>query len=320
MQRLIVILVVLIVTALPLAALAQEPAEGEIIGQVINGTEGGGSVADVAITLITYIDDMISGTSTTRTDEEGNFRFSDVNREYTYLISAKYMEVDYYYPVEFEPGAATAYVEAGVCDTTDSDHAIRIGLAHTVTTVEEESLKITEVYWLVNDSDMTYVGKDGVLVFTLPEGAFGIGAPQELFADYEILGDNRITYLVPFPPGERQLVYSYQLEKPDVAELTIPLQLDYPTDSLDILVTGEDIEVAVAELAPAEPVVTDTGERFIHFHGENLPRGKTINLLLSSLSGGKGFPLFVLWIIIAVAVAGMAVHLIMRRKRAGGNE
>jgi len=320
MHRLITILVTLIVAGLPLAAFAQEPAEGEITGQVINGTEGGGSVAGVEITLITYVDDMVSETNTTRTDEEGKFHFNSVVREHTYLVSAKYMGVDYYYPVDFESGATTAYVEVGVCDVTNSDHAIRIGLAHTVITVEEESLKVTEVYWLVNDGDMTYVGTDGILVFTLPEGAFEIGAPQELFVDYELLGDNTITYLVPFPPGERQLVYSYRLEKPDAAELTIPLRVDYPADSLEIMVAGEDIEVAVAELAPAEPVVTDTGERFIRFYGENLPRGKMINLHLSNLSGGNGFPLFILWVIIAVVVAGMAVFLIRRKKRAGGDE
>jgi len=302
---------------LPLAAFAQESVNGEIAGQVINGTEGGGSVAGVVVTLITYVDDIISATRTTTADGEGKFQFDNIVTEHTYMVSAKYMGVDYYYPVTFKSGTETAHVEVGVCDVTDSDQAISIGLAHAVINVAEDSLKVTEVYWLVNDGDMTYVGTDGVLVFTLPEGAFGFDAPQELMTDYQLLEGNRIAYLVPFPPGERQLVYAYRLAKPDTAEFALPLKIDYPTDSLELMVTGEDIEAAVTRLAPAEPVVTDTGERFIHFQGKNIPRNTTINLRLSNLSGGSGPPWLILWIIIAiVAVAGTAVCLI-RKRRAG---
>lgn len=316
MHRIIIILAALWLIGWPVAAQAQEPAEGEIMGQVVNGTEGGGSVAGVAITLITYVDDTMSATSTTTTDGEGKFRFDNVVREYTYLVSAKYIGVDYYYPVTFESGAETAQVEVGVCDVTDSDQAISIGLAHTVINVAEDSLKITEVYWLVNDGDMTYAGTDGVLVFTLPEGAFGFEAPQELMIDYRLLEGNRVAYLVPFPPGERQLVYAYRLAKPDTAEFTLPLKVDYTTDSLELMVAGEDIEAAVTQLAPAEPVVTDTGERFIHFQGKNLPRNTTINLRLSNLSGGSGSPWLILWVIIGVVVAGTGLYLISRRRRA----
>ena len=124
-----------------------------------------------------------------------------------------------------------------------------------------------EVFWLFNDGDKTYVGTDGVLVFTLPEGASGFEAPQELIPDYRFLDDNRVTYLVPFPPGERQLVFSYRLAKPDSAEFTIPLEVDYPTGSFVLMLGGEYVEVATNQLAPAEPVITDTGERFIHFRG-----------------------------------------------------
>jgi len=320
MHRFIIIIAVFLAFGLSLAAFAQESVNGEIAGQVINGTEGGGSVTGVVITLITYVDDMMSATTTTTADGEGEFQFDNIVTEHTYMVSAKYMGVDYYYPVTFESGAETAHVEVGVCDVTDSDQAISIGLAHTVINVAEDSLKITAVYWLVNDGDMTYVGTDtdGVLVFTLPEGAFGFEAPQELMIDYQLLEGNRIAYLVPFPPGERQIVYSYRLVKPDAAEFTLPLKVDYITDSLELMVAGEDIEAAVTRLAPAEPVVTDTGERFIHFQGKNLPRNTMINLRLSSLSEGSALPLIVLLVIIAVVIIGLAVNIMIRRKMKAG--
>ncbi len=321
MYRLIIILAFLLVFELPGTALAQAPAEGVISGQVINGTEEGGSVAGTEVTLLTYIDDVLAETRTAETDAEGKFHFDNVAIEHQHWLSPKYMGVDYYYEAVFDSGETTAYVEVGVCDTTTSDQAIRVGLAHTIVNVEEESLLVTEVFWLVNDGDRTYIGTNGVLVFTLPEGATSFEAPQELMSDYQYLGDNRLTYLVPFPPGERQLVYAYRLTKPDSNELSIPIEINYPTDSLELMVGGEDIEVTVTQLAPAEPVVTDTGERFIHFQGANLPRGTTIDFHLSNLSGDGNIFFVILWIIIAVVIAGAAVYLVRkRRKRENANE
>jgi hypothetical protein len=323
MRRLIALLALCLVLAgLPAAADAQEgPAEGTIKGQVVNGTEGGGSVAGVEITLIAYVNNTMSETRTTVADSEGKFQFDGIDLEPTYLVSAKYMGVAYYYPVEFEPGATEAYVEAGVCDVTTDDRAIRIGMAHTVINVEEDSLYVTEVYWLVNDGDTTYTGTENVLVFTLPEGAFGFEAPSELVMEFRLLEGNRVTYLVPFPPGERQLVYAYSLAKPEAGEFTIPLKVDYPTDSLEIMVGGGDTEVAVSQLAPADPVVTGEGERFIHFQGKDLPRDMIINLHLANLSGGGISPWQIGGVVIGIMiVAGAAFYLVRRKRKARASE
>jgi hypothetical protein len=318
MHRIILFLTMPLVLVLPGFVSAQDLAEGTIEGQVINGTEGGGSVAGVEVTLITYSNDMIAGTRTAETDSEGKFQFDNIAIENEYLVSASYMEVDYYYPVVFDPGETAAYVEVGVCDATTSDEAIRVGLSHAIISFEEEGIKVTVVFWLVNDGDRTYVGTDGVLVFTLPEEAYVFEAPQELMLDFQLLGNNRVTYLVPFPPGERQLVYSYSLAEPDSNELSIPLEIDYPTDSFELMVGGEGIEVAVSQLAPAEPVFTATDERFIHFRGENLARGTIINVHLSNLSDGGGTFLVILWVIIAVVIIGLAVYLLNRRRKNAG--
>ena len=320
MRRFTAILAILLVFGTPLAALAQESGEGVINGQVVNDTQEGSSVAGVEVTLITYVDDMMAEIRTTTTDQEGKFQFDNVVMEYKYLVSARYMEVDYYYPVAFEPGETTAYINAGVCDTTVSDEAISVGLAHNIIKIEEESLLVTEVFWLINDGDRTYVGTDGVLVFTLPEGATDFEAPQELMPDYELRDNNSVAYLVPLPPGETQLVYSYRLVKTDSHEFAIPLEISYPTDIYELMVGGEETEVAVTQLAPAEPVFTSTGERFIHFWGEDLPRGTVINLRLSNLSENGSMFLIILWVMIAVVIAGIIVYLLKKVRREKPNE
>ncbi len=321
MRRLIAILLVLLISGLPVTALAHGSTSGVIQGRVVNGTEGGGSVAGVEVTLITYINNVMTETKTTRTDKDGRFQFDNIVTGHEYVVSAKYMGVDYYYPVDFKPGETTAYVEVGVCDATTSDKAIRFRMVHAIISIEKESLLVTEVLGLVNEGDRTCVGgADGVLVFSLPEGACSFEVPQEMMPDYQLLDNTKVVHLVPFPPGERQLVFSYQLVKPDTAEFTIPLKVDYPVDSLELMIAGENIEAAVTQLAPAEPVITETGERFIHFRGENIPRGTVIKLHLSDSSRGGSPFLIIFYVIIAIAIAGIAAYLVKKRRREGASD
>lgn len=322
MVRVIVSLLtgLLLFTGIAAPAFAQDSGDGSIGGRVVNDTRGGSSVAGVEVTLLTYVDNALADAIIVKTDSEGNFRFDGIDPEHTYIVSARYLEVDYYYQVRFESGEAETYIEVGVCDTTDSDDAISVAVNHKIIDIEEESIKVTEVLRLVNDGNETYVRSDGVLDFQLPEGAFGFEASRELMTDFQLLDGNVITYLVPFPPGERQLVYSYRLPKPDEDEITIPLVIDYPADSVEVMVSGEDIEVSAGQLAPAEPVVNDAGERLIHFHGKYFPRNAVISLGIADLSGGGGFPLYIVWIIIAAAAAGIIIFTVVRKRRRGSNE
>ncbi len=317
MIRKLSVFLIILFLLLPVQALAQESDEGEILGQVINDTAGG-SVGGVPVTLIIYVDNQLADTATTVTDSNGEFSFTNIDMRHTYLISVKYEEVDYYYQVVFEPGETTVYVTAGVCDVTTSDEAIRIGKAHAVIELEEE-FRITEVFWLFNDGNRTLTGTDSVLVFTLPDGAYDFGAPQELMIDYQLLDNNRLTYLVPFPPGERQLIFSYSLARLDDDEISIPVTVDYPADSLEIMVAGEDIEVVVSRLAPADPVFGETGERFIHFEGANITRSSTIEVTISGLAAGTSVPIAV-WIIVAAIVCGAIIYLLSSKGKGKEND
>jgi len=315
MLRLIIIIpVVSLIFGFSGVAQAQAPAEGVITGQVVNGTENGGSVEGTEVTLLIYIDATLAETRDTTADDEGRFRFEDIVIGYSYIVSAKYMGVDYYYPVEFEPGNNTAFIEVGVCDTTASDDSIVISLCHTIVTMEEEKIKVTQVFWLFNDSDRTYVGTDNILVFSLPEDAYSFSAPQELMQDFELLPDNKVSYLVPFPPGERQLVFAYDFAGEDSADITIPLSIDYPTDIFELMVGGEDIEVSVSQLAPADPVYSEDGERFIHYQGTNLSRGIVVELNLHSLSRNSTALIIIICVIIAIVLSGIVVYLLRRSK------
>ena len=323
MRWLLAAVAVLAILPFPGIAFAQEQVDGTIEGQVVNQSEGGGSVVDLSVSLISGGEEEgAAETRTARTDGEGRFQFSNIPVESSYLVRVDYMKIAYYYPLDFSDTETTISIEIPVCDTTASDQAIRIAWHHIVVRIQEEDISVTEVILLVNDGDRTYVGseatsfegKQGTLVFTMPPGAMQFEVPEDSAEDY-LLVDNMVVTTMVFPPGEKQLLYYYQLATSESGDFTINLKADYPTDAMDVMVTGEDTEVSSARLAPADPVETDDGQHYVHFTGEYLDRGDAIDIRLARSSGGSGMLAIVLWIVGAVVVLCMLVYLV-RRSRA----
>jgi len=318
--KLISLLAVLVVLSLPARAGAQGLAQGVIEGQVVNQTPGGGSVAALDVSLITLAEGEKGETRTTKTDSEGKFRFSAVPVEHRYLVGVNYMEVAYYYPVEFAAGETTKFIQIPVCDTTTSDRAIRIVMRHVVLRAEEGFFSVKEVIWLANQGDRIYVGSEasrvegrqGTLVFTLPAGASDFAVPEGSVEDYLVVDSTKVINTLLFPPGEKQLVYSYRLPRPSSGELVINLHIDYPTDALDVIVMGEGIEVASTRLTPAEPP-TEAEAQFIHFRGENLSRNDIVDVRLSSIRGGTNWAFVIIGIVAAGLILGLVTRLVRRR-------
>ena len=319
------VLVILLATGPPGNLAAQGSEQGVIEGQVVNETEGGGSVAGLDVALIALVEGEIRESQTSQTDEEGRFRFTDILVAESYLVRVCYMQIDYYYPIDFSTDETEKSIEVPVCDTTTSDQAIRVHLLHVVLRAEDGYFSVTEVMWLLNEGDKTYVGSEetsfgeiqGTLVFALPEGATDFGVPEESVGDYFLVDNTTVTNTLVFPPGEKEIVFSYILDSPDSGELAIELFADYPTDVLHVMVQGKDVEVASTRLTPAEPIATETGEQFIHFTGDSLARGDTVDIRLSSVPGGDDNPLFtILGAIAAVLIIGLGAYLLVRRGKA----
>ncbi len=324
MRWLLAAVAVLAILPFPGVAFAQEPVNGAIEGQVVNQSEDGGSVDDLSVSLIPVGEEEgTAQTRTTRTDGEGRFRFSNIPMESSYLVRVNYMKIAYYYPLDSSDTETTISIEIPVCDTTTSDQAIRIAWHHVVVRIQEDDIMVSEVILLVNDGDRTYVGseatsfegKQGTLVFTLPPGAMRFEVPEDSAEDYLLVDNGTVVTTMVFPPGEKQLLYYYQMATSESGDFTIHLKADYPTDALDVMVTGEDIEVSSARLVPAEPVETDDGQQYVHFTGGYLDRGDAIDIRLSSSSGESGTLAVVLWTVGPVAALCLAVYLV-RKSRA----
>ena len=321
MRMLLTVLAILFIIGQPGLAMAEEPGNGTIDGQVILQTENGGGLAESDVTLIFFTAERVRETRTTKTDAQGKFEFTGLRTDSEYMISVPYEGIDYYYPVVFGAGETRIPIEMSVFGTTTSDERIRAVLAHVIIYVAEESISVTRVFLLVNDGDRTYVGAEeaaaggeqGSLVFTLPEGATDFSAPQELMQNF-VFFDNKIADTLPFPPSEKQLVYSYKLAKEVSSDFTLNLVIDYPVDRIAVMVKGTDIEVASNKLRPEEPVDSDTGERFMHLSGENLLRGDTVDITLSSLATSDTVVSPIVWVTAAVVILGTATYVVRRRR------
>ena len=322
MRKLIYVLVILLAIGLPGNLSAQDSEQGVIEGQVVNETEGGGNVAGLDVGLITLVEGEAMETQTGETEEEGKFRFTDISVAQSYLVRVCYMQVDYYYPVDFSTDETEKSIEIPVCDTTTNDQAIRVYLIHLILRSGDGYFSVTEVMWLLNDGDKTYIGSEetafgeiqGTLVFTLPEGAADFGVPEASIGDYFLIDNNTVTNTLVFPPGEKEIVFSYNLGVPSAGDLEVNLPVDYPTDALHVMVQGEDIEVASTRLSPADPIVMETGEQYIHFTGDSLNRGDIVDIRLSSLSGDTNSILIILGVIAAVVIIGLGTYFLIRKR------
>jgi 5-hydroxyisourate hydrolase-like protein (transthyretin family) len=322
MKRLIFVLLIIIAIGLPGNLSAQDSGQGIIEGQVVNETEGGGSVAGLDVGLIGLVEDEVKEIQTGQTDEEGKFRFADISVTQSYMVRVCYMQIDYYYPIDFSDGETEKFIEVPVCDTTTSDQAIRVYLSHIILRAEDGYFSVKEVMWLLNEGDKTYIGSEetsfggvqGTLVFTLPEGATDFGVSEELAGDYFTIDNNTVTNTLVFPPGEKEIVFYYKLYVPDSGDLVIELFMDYPTDTLHVMVQGEDVEVTSTRLSPDDPIIMETGEQYIYFNGGSFDRGDTVDVCLSSLAGDSSLVFIIIGAVAVVVIIGCIAYFMMRKR------
>jgi hypothetical protein len=123
--------------------------------------------------------------------------------------------------------------------------------AVTILEVDEDArtVSVLERYQLVNGGEETFVpsttgsqGPMGLLRFGLPRGAFDLTLDQQLAAHEIIQVDRGFASLMPLPPGQTDVTYSYRLP--------------YARDTLDLVATAVYPTAALWVLAPADLAVS----------------------------------------------------------------
>jgi hypothetical protein len=92
--------------------------------------------------------------------------------------------------------------------------------------------------------------------------------------------------------------------------------VDYPTDYLDVMVKSDDVEVSTGQLAPADPVETGTGEKYIHFTGLDLSRDSIIEIKVDRITANSSFILIpVIGVIVFVIIVSIITVYLLKRNR-----
>ncbi len=237
-----------LLTTGPLAA-----ADGVITGTVVNGTEGGGIPADVAVTLYFLRDGNILEQRTQVTDAEGAYRFADLPTDtgLSFVAVAAYVQVPYNTPeVRFAESAEIQAPPLIVYEASQDVSVVRVITDVMIIAPGEEQsgmLAVIEVVRLANQSDRTFLATGGagsgapmdrVLRFALPANAQDLTMISGLNADSVVQIDRGFGVFMPLLPGEREVAFGYQVPYGG-SSLDLVKRTVYPTDNFAVLALEE---------------------------------------------------------------------------------
>lgn len=307
------------------AVMAATVNNGQIEGSLINRTAGTTStVADQQITLNVYQGNNESGSQTTRTDQEGKYVFSGLSTDssYVYQVELNYEGADYYsQPIQFETGENVQSADIDVYDTTTSDEAISVSMSYVVIARQNDNLAITEYYLFADNSDRAYIGsptadsgeKRETLRFSLPQGATDMQTILGLTDSSIIRKGNDFIDTEAVTPEGSGISFSYLIPI-NSARQTLSWTLNYNIVRFDVLYKDSSIQVTSDKLTQQNPLNID-GQSYHDYAAQNLPRGDTVNITLSGLTGKSGVD-FLKWAWLAILPLGGLGYFLIKRKKA----
>jgi hypothetical protein len=341
-KRFFIGLAVLTLMLLAPGVLAQN--QGIIEAQVVNGTEGGGPVQGLTVTLNVFRgvgEELDSQTAVV--DAEGQVRFEglDASPDITYFLSATYADVGYNsLPLNFEEGGETTLITAlGVYETTDDpdEAAIQVERMHVFVDFEGEAMSVGELYIFTNASDRTFVGVEDAalgqrvtLRFALPAGATGLRFDMGGESDRYLVTENGFADTEVVRPGTSQRVlYGYTLRYGEADTFDFVRPLLYPTANLNVLVPRVGLDVTSDQVELSE-ISTVEGQVYLNLSGADFAAGDELSVQFSGLrhmvrqpaaapaAGRRLDPRWVALGLVALALGGGLIYPSLRRSAPAG--
>ena len=292
---LVMIGVAFALTQLALPTVAQSPnGTITISGQVVNGTKGGESPAEVTVFALTIdeSEEAIVERVETVTEADGSFALdvAEVSEPQFYRVV---VDDGVYTPyVDVLPKDADEEITLTVYDSTTSLDEISVTSYSMVIPVIDGStgvLGVLAAVNLVNSGDTVYLADltDPALTgfkllrFNLPEGY------QELTVESDLPSGNVMEISTgfaisnPVPPGEYNMVISYTASF-DGGAFSYPFRLPFGADNVSILIPEESGKVSGLGLNQAE-AVNIGDERYSKYEGSNYERGTELGVVISGL-------------------------------------
>ena len=300
---------------------------GIIRGVVVNGSRNQLPMEDAQVALRARIQGQFTLVEETTTDSQGRFLFEKlpVDAEIQYIPGANQDEVHYPGPrLRLSTEKATANVKIVVHDSAADPNPLVIRQHDILVQPSTGAIEVTETLVIDNPSKFCYVGQsmDGpdrvvTLRLSIPPDFQRVTFEKEFFGRHFLLIDGKLLTGIPWPPGKRELKFSYVLpneKRPTVCRRSV----DLPCSHLQLTVNTDKPEDVRCNLEAQR--TTSDGVVTFSTTGTLLPTGREIRLQL----GSSPIPMMVYgrWTALAVLgvlVCGTSVFMI-RPKRSGNGK
>jgi hypothetical protein len=295
-----ILVVMLAVGAVTAVAVAAQPNDGTVSGQVVNKTTGGASTAGTSVILVSFgrAEQKPLGQLTTQASADGHYSFSGVDRDpnFVYIIVARYQNVNYPTDQPFQLQDQPNYqADITVYDATTADDAIKLErLNLLVVGADQGVVQFMEMGSLLNSGDRTFVTENPqdqalarAIKFALPNGALGVQM-QTGFNDQDVIqavGGVQVTS--PVPPGSHQFALSFQLPYSG-SSADVSMQMPYPTGTYSVYLPDTGIKLDARGLTAGGPAQLG-GQSYALYSANDLSRATMVGAQLSGL-GSTGAP------------------------------
>jgi hypothetical protein len=306
---LLAVAVVIIGTAAPVSA---QTANGTVAGFLTNGTTGGSSVANVEVTLQTYVNQTLTANLTTNTQNDGSFSFGNLDTQNTYRVAVmNFQEADYYGAnFTFGPNETTESQNITVYDSTSDAGVINVDTAHVIISPGTGDLEFMVMCDFLNTSNRTYIGtgdplangKKQTLSFSIPTDATQVQYGDGLSAEYVYASHSGFIDTMAVLPGDRQVVYAYIVPFTG-GSYNFQQKMNYPVALFNLLVDST-LKVQSSQLSnDGQPLDFGTGVTYNSYSGQNMAIGQTV---AATLSGGSASSQMMIFIVIGLGIIVLA--------------
>ena len=263
---------------------------GTIQGTVFNSSSGTPVPCQVAVVVQVQVKGEFVPFRELISDKRGRFRFEPlpVDDGVVYRVGATRHGV--YYPgphlrlTDLQP---IVRVELSVCDAVASPSPLVLKKMDVTIRPETGLLKVTESLLLVNPSHTCYVGAavhDGAdpvtLELSIPPDFERTTFDQEFFGRRFAVVNHKVVTSVPWPPGERELRYTYVLRNTqEVSQWKRPL--DLPCADVTVRVEGKSPDEVRCE--SLRPTTADAKTVVFASAGQTLAAGEVLQVELGRL-------------------------------------
>ncbi|HEY0971412.1 MAG TPA: hypothetical protein VGE02_10650 [Gemmatimonadales bacterium] len=261
----------------PAGAGGGQPVPRTIRGQVITpGADAGPApTRGVWVTLHRVAPGDAGPVDSARTDAAGRYTIAyrrAPSDSAVFFLSAAHAGITYFSAPIADGHVSGEEAELVVYDTASVTEPLPVHGRHVIVGMIDSTGRhpVVEVYEVVNDGTVTYVGSEERPTFAtrVPEGAQDFRLTSgDISPDAVTVSEGMFRISAPIPPGTKQVGFAYMLP-PSSFPLSLPVERDL--DELEVLLEDSAATVDGARLSEVESVPGE-GRPFRRFVAEGVP-------------------------------------------------